>query len=67
VVLVEDLHWIDAASEEFVEALADAIVGTTTMLVVNFRTGFAAPNTARRRSGWTGRARPPKASASFSS
>jgi adenylate cyclase len=42
VVLVEDLHWIDAASEEFVEALADAIVGTTTMLVVNFRTGFAA-------------------------
>jgi class 3 adenylate cyclase/tetratricopeptide (TPR) repeat protein len=43
VVIVEDLHWIDAASEEFVEALADAVVGTTTMLVVNFRPGFAAP------------------------
>jgi len=43
VVIVEDLHWIDAASEEFVEALADAIVGTTTLLVVNFRPGFAAP------------------------
>ena len=28
VVLIEDLHWIDAASEEFVEALADAVVGT---------------------------------------
>lgn len=42
VVLIEDLHWIDAASEEFVETLADAVVGTTTMLVVNFRTGFAA-------------------------
>lgn len=42
VVLIEDLHWIDAASEEFVETLADAIVGTTTMLVVNFRTGFVA-------------------------
>jgi tetratricopeptide (TPR) repeat protein len=43
VVLIEDLHWIDAASEEFVEALADAVVGTTTLLLVNFRPGFAAP------------------------
>jgi class 3 adenylate cyclase len=42
VVLIEDLHWIDAASEEFVEALADAVVGTTTLLVVSFRPGFAA-------------------------
>ncbi|HKS20874.1 MAG TPA: adenylate/guanylate cyclase domain-containing protein [Bradyrhizobium sp.] len=42
VVLIEDLHWIDAASEEFVEALADAVVGTATLLVVNFRPGFAA-------------------------
>jgi class 3 adenylate cyclase/tetratricopeptide (TPR) repeat protein len=43
VVLIEDLHWIDAASEEFVEALADAVVGTPTLLVVNFRPGFVAP------------------------
>jgi class 3 adenylate cyclase/tetratricopeptide (TPR) repeat protein len=43
VVIVEDLHWIDAASEEFIEALADAVVGTTTLLVVNFRPGFTAP------------------------
>jgi len=42
VVIIEDLHWIDAASEEFVEALADAVVGTTTLLVVNFRPGFTA-------------------------
>ncbi|HEV7599138.1 MAG TPA: adenylate/guanylate cyclase domain-containing protein [Bradyrhizobium sp.] len=42
VVLIEDLHWIDAASEEFIEALADAVVGTTTLLIVNFRPGFAA-------------------------
>ena len=42
VVVIEDLHWIDAASEEFVEALADAVVGTTTFLVVNFRPGFVA-------------------------
>ncbi len=43
VVLIDDLHWIDAASEEFVEALVDAVVGTTTLLVVNFRPGFVAP------------------------
>ncbi|MCA6098479.1 AAA family ATPase [Bradyrhizobium australafricanum] len=43
VVLIDDLHWIDPASEEFVEALADAVVGTTTMLLVNFRAGLSAP------------------------
>jgi adenylate cyclase len=43
VVLIEDLHWIDEASEEFVEVLSDAVVGTQTLLVVNFRPGFAAP------------------------
>jgi class 3 adenylate cyclase/tetratricopeptide (TPR) repeat protein len=47
VVIIEDLHWIDAASEEFVEALTDAVVGTTTLLVVNFRPGFVAPLTQR--------------------
>ena len=40
VVLIEDLHWIDAASEEFVEALADAVVGTTTLLGRQFQTGI---------------------------
>ena len=43
VVLIDDLHWIDAASEEFIEAFADAVVGTTMLLVVNFRPGFTAP------------------------
>lgn len=43
VVIIEDLHWIDTASEEFVEALADAVVGTRTLLVLNFRPGFVAP------------------------
>jgi adenylate cyclase len=42
VVLIEDLHWIDAASEEFIETLAEAVVRTATLLVVNFRPGFAA-------------------------
>ena len=43
IVIIEDLHWIDTASEEFVEALADAVVGTKTLLVLNFRPGFIAP------------------------
>jgi hypothetical protein len=47
VVVIEDLHWIDPASEEFVEALADAVVETTSLLIVNFRPGFAAPLTHR--------------------
>src|SRR5262249_18383746 len=42
VVLVEDLHWIDPASEEFVEVMVDAIVGTKTILVLNFRPGLIA-------------------------
>jgi class 3 adenylate cyclase/tetratricopeptide (TPR) repeat protein len=43
VVLVEDLHWIDPASEEFVETMVDAIVGTKTLLLLNFRPGVTAP------------------------
>lgn len=42
-ILAEDLHWIDQASEEFVEALVDAVVGTRTLLVLNFRPGYSAP------------------------
>lgn len=61
VVLIEDLHWIDAASEEFVEALADAIVGTPTLLLVNFRPGFMAP--FMQRSHYSQIAMPPLSSA----
>jgi predicted ATPase/class 3 adenylate cyclase len=43
VILVEDLHWVDAASGEFVEAMVDAVVGTTTLLLLNFRSDYAAP------------------------
>ncbi len=42
-ILIEDLHWIDAASEEFVDVMADAIIGTKTMLLLNFRHGYSAP------------------------
>ena len=43
VLIIDDLHWIDPASEEFVESIVDAIVGTKTLLVLNFRPGFSAP------------------------
>ena len=43
VVLVEDLHWIDAASTEFIEAMVDAVTGTKTLLLFNFRYGYTAP------------------------
>ena len=42
-VVVEDLHWIDQASEEFVEAMVDAVVGTKTLLLLNFRPGHVTP------------------------
>jgi predicted ATPase/class 3 adenylate cyclase len=43
VILVEDLHWIDAASGEFLQAIVDAVVGTATLLLFNFRSDYVAP------------------------
>jgi len=43
VILIEDLHWIDEASEEFVTALADAVNGTHTLLLLNYRPAYRAP------------------------
>lgn len=42
VILIEDLHWLDSASEDFMATLADAVAGTRTMLVVNYRPSFSA-------------------------
>jgi class 3 adenylate cyclase/tetratricopeptide (TPR) repeat protein len=42
VIIVEDLHWLDEASEEFVATMVDAVIGTRAMLVVNSRPGYAA-------------------------
>ena len=38
-IVVEDLHWLDSASALFLEALADAVPATRTLLVVTFRPG----------------------------
>lgn len=35
--VVEDLHWIDPASDVFMSAFVDAVPGTPTMLITNFR------------------------------
>ncbi len=43
VVLIEDLHWLDDASEEFVAALVTAVVGTKTLVVLNYRPSYRAP------------------------
>jgi adenylate cyclase len=40
VTVVEDLHWADEASVEFLERWVDAIAGTRFLLLVNFRPGF---------------------------
>src|SRR5262249_59101189 len=37
VTLIEDLHWIDAGSEAFLEQLVDAIGASRSLLIVNFR------------------------------
>src|SRR5262245_16206100 len=40
--LLEDLHWIDAGSAPFVETLLDAVAGTRTLLLVTFRPEYHA-------------------------
>lgn len=42
VIIIEDLHWLDDASEEFVSTLADAVIGSRTMLVFNYRPSHSA-------------------------
>lgn len=37
VLIIEDLHWLDAASERFVRQLAAAATGTHTLVILNFR------------------------------
>jgi class 3 adenylate cyclase/tetratricopeptide (TPR) repeat protein len=43
VIVIEDVHWLDEASWEFVGALVEAVAGTRSMLVLNYRPSFEAP------------------------
>jgi class 3 adenylate cyclase/tetratricopeptide (TPR) repeat protein len=47
IILIEDMHWLDEASEEFVAALVDAISQTRTMVLLNYRSSYRSP--------WAGR------------
>ncbi len=40
--LLEDLHWLDEASMDFVATLVDAMLGTRMLLVLNYRPTFKA-------------------------
>jgi adenylate cyclase len=42
VVVIEDLHWLDPASEPLIEAVVQAVAGTRTLLLVDFRPGYRA-------------------------
>jgi len=45
VFIVEDLHWLDEASHDFVETMVRAVAGTNIVMVVTFRPPWSA--------GWT--------------
>jgi class 3 adenylate cyclase/tetratricopeptide (TPR) repeat protein len=39
--VIEDVHWMDDASQQFLDGLIEAVAGTRTLLVLNHRTGYA--------------------------
>ena len=43
VLVIEDLHWIDPASEEFLAFVADGIAATRALLVLSHRSGYRHP------------------------
>ena len=43
VLVVEDLHWIDTSSEEFLTFLLDAVAGVPLLLLVTYRIGYTPP------------------------
>jgi len=42
VFLIDDLHWVDPASDAFIARLVEAVHGTRTLIVVNFRPEYRA-------------------------
>jgi len=43
VLLIEDLHWLDEGSEEFVSLLVEALPGTHSLLLLNYRPSYRCP------------------------
>ena len=46
IVVIEDLHWIDTASEQFLRAILDGVPSLRVLLVFTYRPGY--PNPLRR-------------------
>jgi class 3 adenylate cyclase/tetratricopeptide (TPR) repeat protein len=42
VLVIEDLHWLDEASEPIIESIVHAVAGTRSLLLVDFRPGYRA-------------------------
>jgi class 3 adenylate cyclase len=42
ITLIEDLHWVDAGSEAWIEQLVDATSGSDSLLILNFRPEYHA-------------------------
>jgi predicted ATPase/class 3 adenylate cyclase len=43
VLVIEDLHWIDSASEQFLAALVDSVPALRVLLIFTHRPGYASP------------------------
>jgi predicted ATPase/class 3 adenylate cyclase len=43
VLIVEDLHWMDSSSEEYLTSLMDAIPAMPLMLILTYRVGYTPP------------------------
>ena len=47
VIALEDMHWIDPTSEEFVTTLVDGLPGAAVLLLATYRPGYRAPWVAK--------------------
>ena len=43
VVVWEDLHWVDRATEEFIAGLADSLAAHRSLMILTYRPGYAPP------------------------
>jgi adenylate cyclase len=48
VIIIEDLHWLDEASQDFLETWMAAVEGTSVLMVLTFRPDWSPPS----RSAW---------------
>jgi class 3 adenylate cyclase/tetratricopeptide (TPR) repeat protein len=43
IVVIEDLHWLDRATEEFLAVLADSVPASPVLVIFTYRPGYAQP------------------------